>query len=48
MVVESNAGTICGKSTFIADFVTEFKTVFYSMKASYELRYKSGNESQYY
>ena len=48
MVVESNAGIMCGKSTFITDFVTEFKTVFYSIKASYELRYKSGNENQYY
>ena len=48
MVVESNAGIMCGKSTSITDFVTGFKTVFYSIKASYELRYKSGNESQYY
>ena len=46
MVVESNAGIMCGKSTFITDFVTEFKTVFYSIKVSYKLCYKSGDEIQ--
>ena len=46
MVVESNAGIMCGKSTFITDFVTEFKTVFYSIKVSYKLCDTSGDEIQ--
>ena len=46
VVVESNAGIMCGKSTFITDFVTEIQTVFYSIKVSYKICYKSGDEIQ--